>query len=166
MLVFCIDVDECEEDLHVCSDICINILGSYVCACPLRCVLDASGITCAGDMTSTSKEVPCHVTQPCLRDLQIMMSVLWIMVAVVTHVPTLMEAICAAVIRALSWWRTTWHVKVDINSYIVLVGHSRVYKQSVHCIYLVIIHSSQLPTAGSSSEWLNWLWHTDSWWYM
>ena len=57
MLVFCIDVDECEEDLHVCSDICINILGSYICDCPLGFVLDTDGITCAGDMANIFNSV-------------------------------------------------------------------------------------------------------------
>ena len=44
-----IDVDECEEGLHPCTQDCVNILGSFMCACSEGFALDQDGITCKGN---------------------------------------------------------------------------------------------------------------------
>ena len=33
MLIYYTDIDECQTGAHVCADICINTLGSYMCEC-------------------------------------------------------------------------------------------------------------------------------------
>lgn len=42
------DVDECSENLHACSDLCINILGSYTCSCSEGFQLEDDLRTCTG----------------------------------------------------------------------------------------------------------------------
>lgn len=42
----CIDVDECIEDNGNCSNICINLLGSYLCACETGYELDVDKHSC------------------------------------------------------------------------------------------------------------------------
>ncbi len=29
----CIDINECEEDAHNCTDVCVNVQGGFKCAC-------------------------------------------------------------------------------------------------------------------------------------
>nr|XP_026690224.1 fibrillin-1-like isoform X1 [Ciona intestinalis] len=40
------DIDECTEETHRCSDICINTVGSFECDCPTGYKLDDTGFTC------------------------------------------------------------------------------------------------------------------------
>ena len=44
-----LDVKECEEETHLCTDICVNTPGSYNCSCPPGYELDESdGLSCHG----------------------------------------------------------------------------------------------------------------------
>ena len=42
------DIDECSGGTHSCSQICINVLGSFFCGCNRGYLLDADGTTCIG----------------------------------------------------------------------------------------------------------------------
>ena len=42
------DVNECEEETHLCSDICENIIGSYTCDCPIGFMLGQDNRLCKG----------------------------------------------------------------------------------------------------------------------
>ena len=48
MLIVFSDIDECEAADAVCSQICINLLGSYKCGCEEGYVLSADNSTCEG----------------------------------------------------------------------------------------------------------------------
>ena len=43
------DVNECDDNLHHCTELCINIPGSYVCSCPDGFTLEEDGISCSGN---------------------------------------------------------------------------------------------------------------------
>ena len=43
-------MDECEEDIHVCSQNCHNSVGSYVCTCDAGYIISSDGITCIGEL--------------------------------------------------------------------------------------------------------------------
>ncbi|KAK0168259.1 hypothetical protein PV327_002083 [Microctonus hyperodae] len=42
----CIDIDECKENIHNCEQICVNILGSFICSCKHGFTLDIDNKTC------------------------------------------------------------------------------------------------------------------------
>ena len=42
------DVNECEDNLHHCTELCINLPGSYICSCPDGFTLEEDGISCRG----------------------------------------------------------------------------------------------------------------------
>jgi hypothetical protein len=44
--VSCVDIDECVENNGNCSNICINLIGSHLCACEAGFVLGADNQTC------------------------------------------------------------------------------------------------------------------------
>ena len=48
MLIGFSDIDECEAADAVCSQICINILGSYKCGCEEGYILSPDNSTCDG----------------------------------------------------------------------------------------------------------------------
>ena len=51
--MFCVlDINECVETVHGCSDLCVNELGDFNCACTYGYYLTADKKTCAGQ---------CHV---------------------------------------------------------------------------------------------------------
>ena len=41
------DIDECDGD-HLCEHDCINIVGSYECACEIGYALQDNGVNCSG----------------------------------------------------------------------------------------------------------------------
>ena len=41
-----LDVNECEEDTHLCTDTCVNTPGSYNCSCPPG--YESDGLSCHG----------------------------------------------------------------------------------------------------------------------
>ena len=43
-----IDIDECTQNTHACSDTCTNTAGKYTCSCPAGKKLKADSITCEG----------------------------------------------------------------------------------------------------------------------
>ena len=45
----CVDVDECAENLHGCTQTCINSLGSYNCSCDPGYWLASDGEMCNGE---------------------------------------------------------------------------------------------------------------------
>jgi len=48
------DLDECEQNQKLCSHICQNSDGSYICTCPPGFVLGSDGVTCK-DIDEVSK---------------------------------------------------------------------------------------------------------------
>ena len=45
-----LDIDECNDGVHNCTNKCINNIGSYTCDCPIGEQLDVDGLTCIGEM--------------------------------------------------------------------------------------------------------------------
>ena len=43
-----IDINECSSGMNNCSEVCVNTIGSYYCACNGSHVLNVDGITCRG----------------------------------------------------------------------------------------------------------------------
>ena len=46
VIFFIVDIDECATDAHNCSQICMNELGTFHCACNPGYELNADGINC------------------------------------------------------------------------------------------------------------------------
>ena len=44
------DVNECEDNLHHCTELCINLPGSYICSCPDGFILEEDGTSCSSIM--------------------------------------------------------------------------------------------------------------------
>ncbi|KAG6456287.1 hypothetical protein O3G_MSEX009658 [Manduca sexta] len=42
----CLDINECEQDIHGCEFACVNVAGGYVCACPRHLRLHADKHHC------------------------------------------------------------------------------------------------------------------------
>ena len=42
------DIDECEEDVHLCNQTCNNTVGSYMCQCTDGYTLGIDGTSCIG----------------------------------------------------------------------------------------------------------------------
>ena len=47
-LSFQLDIDECSNGTHICSQICTNTEGSFICGCNSGFLLGADGATCTG----------------------------------------------------------------------------------------------------------------------
>ena len=47
-IFFNLDIDECLEGIHICSDICINTISSFSCGCSQGFTLSNDRITCLG----------------------------------------------------------------------------------------------------------------------
>lgn len=45
-----VDIDECDEGLHNCEQICINSIGSYTCQCYSGCELNSNNHSCTGKL--------------------------------------------------------------------------------------------------------------------
>ncbi|CAH1273470.1 MUC4 [Branchiostoma lanceolatum] len=69
----CSDIDECsmqppvpaaaaEISRHGCSDVCVNTVGSYHCACPEYFTLKGDGKTCEAEESCTASANPCRPT--------------------------------------------------------------------------------------------------------
>ncbi|XP_078609800.1 uncharacterized protein LOC144881035 isoform X2 [Branchiostoma floridae x Branchiostoma japonicum] len=72
----CTDIDECsiqpplpnvaamsdEISRHGCSDVCVNTVGSYHCACPEYFILTADGKTCEAQESCAASSNPCRPT--------------------------------------------------------------------------------------------------------
>ena len=43
------DIDECQQGLDLCNQICTNTVGSYYCTCMDGYELESDNHTCAGD---------------------------------------------------------------------------------------------------------------------
>ena len=50
-LINYIDIDECDEDTHNCTQMCTNTIGSYVCSCEPGYRLDLDNAGCSGKCT-------------------------------------------------------------------------------------------------------------------
>ena len=44
------DMNECEDNLHHCTELCINLPGPYICSCPDGFILEEDGTSCSGIM--------------------------------------------------------------------------------------------------------------------
>ena len=44
-----LDIDECSDGIHDCSQTCTNTEGSFICGCHSGYVLDTDGFTCYGN---------------------------------------------------------------------------------------------------------------------
>ena len=53
LYTFCLDIDECEENVDGCSHGCVNTEGSYYCTCPSGYELISDNKTCTGEVFST-----------------------------------------------------------------------------------------------------------------
>ena len=49
-----VDVDECSDGTHDCSQTCTNTIASYTCGCNTGFLLETDGITCSGMCTCTN----------------------------------------------------------------------------------------------------------------
>lgn len=43
-----IDINECATGRHLCQQVCINNVGSYICSCEYGYVLHSNGFDCEG----------------------------------------------------------------------------------------------------------------------
>ena len=50
LIIFNIDLDECQNSLHDCDQKCINMVGTYRCQCHLGYKLQADKKTCEGNI--------------------------------------------------------------------------------------------------------------------
>lgn len=47
-IILYLDIDECATEIHNCTHVCQNNLGSFACGCELGCALSSDKATCEG----------------------------------------------------------------------------------------------------------------------
>lgn len=119
------DINECTEGMHQCSHTCINTPGSYRCSCHSGYTLTSDGRGCMSKWPTNSLQlwIKLHVS------LQMMTSVCWALICVLTTAWTLLAPILVAVIQATIWMLMAFHAMVSV----MLQG--ALYSQHHSCRY-------------------------------
>ena len=59
-----LEIDECSEGTHDCSQVCTNTNGSFICGCNSSYLLDIDGSTCNGMIISIAYIPPARDINP------------------------------------------------------------------------------------------------------
>ena len=105
-----IDIDECADGTHRCSQICRNNIGSYSCLCSDGFQLDSDGFHCEGTIHSDNSYDYTQQFNVILCSVQISMSAQRNYMAVLKNAIILLAIILAHVTQDSSWMLTTQHV--------------------------------------------------------